>query len=247
MKSYVTQLIEDLHQVTTKKNTPLGLWEVAEAHGHHEYDPEDRSYVNDYLYGERQPISVITTIAKEQLPPVKKLSIEQQALLASELENFLKHFNFYLDFPHGFPPHLRYPFIRNIWEDEHIDRMMGETHLEFCDYEEENCPFPGYCTFCDNTKDRGPALQSLHDNENEKGDEQDKFEQEDHSSRKEHLDELPDNQKSKIDLNAIPVPVLCTICKTNQMDPWDDHLLCLLSRYDQRNKKEFECGSFDNE
>ena len=26
--------------------------------------------------------------------------------------------------------------------------MYGENHIEFCHYEEKNCPFPGYCNTC---------------------------------------------------------------------------------------------------
>ena len=44
--------------------------------------------------------------------------------------------------------HLRYPFLYGLWDEEHVPLSFGENHIEFCSYEPENCPFPGYCSIC---------------------------------------------------------------------------------------------------
>ena len=75
-------------------------------------------------------------------------SYYEQALLAGELENLLDVFHFKLDFPESFPANLRYPFIRNFWAESHVPMSFGNTHIGFCDYEEKDCPFPGYCSTC---------------------------------------------------------------------------------------------------
>ena len=106
------------------------------------------SHVEKYLYGDPEEISTITRIGCELLPPPEKLTTDQQELLASKLENLLQLFHFYLDFPQNYPVHLRYPFIRNFWNEKHVSLSFGESHIEFCDFEEENCPFPGYCKTC---------------------------------------------------------------------------------------------------
>jgi len=148
MQRYIEQLIDDLHKATWRMKPPHELWETSKADPDDELELEDMSYVEKYLYGNEIPIPEITGIAREQLPPAEKLSQEQQALLAVELEKLLQYFHFYLDFPEGYPTHLRYPFILKFWDEKHVPLSFGENHIEFCDYNEEQCPFPGYCNTC---------------------------------------------------------------------------------------------------
>ena len=148
MQHYLEQLIDDLHKATWGMKPPHEIWEESEADPDDELELEDMSYVEKYLYGDEIPISEITGIGQDQLPPVEKLSQEQQALLAVELENLLQYFHFYLDFPKDYPVHLRYLFILKFWEEKHVALSFGENHIEFCSYDEEQCPFPGYCNTC---------------------------------------------------------------------------------------------------
>lgn len=148
MQRYIEQLIEDIHKATWNMKPPHELWEESEADPDDELELEDMSYLEKYIYGDEVPISVITEIHHEQLPPAEKLTQELQALLAVELEKLLQYFHFHLDFPDDYPSHLRYAFIRKFWEEKHVALSFGENHIEFCDYEEEHCPFPGYCNTC---------------------------------------------------------------------------------------------------
>ncbi len=148
MQRYIEQLIDDIREATWNLRPPHELWEESKADPDNELELEDMSFVEQYLYGETQPIGQITGIATEQLPQPEKLNNEQRALLATELENLLQYFHFRLDFPEKFPAHLRYPFIRDFWGEEHVPLSFGENHIEFCDYDPEDCPFPGYCTIC---------------------------------------------------------------------------------------------------
>jgi hypothetical protein len=148
MEHYIEQLIEDLHQATWQLKPPHELWEDSAADPDDELELEDMSYVEKYIYGEGEPISLITGIDSAQLPPVEKLTKEQQATLSIELEKLLQYFHFYLDFPETYPAHLRYPFILKFWEEKQVALSLGNNHIEFCDYDEEHCPFPGYCSTC---------------------------------------------------------------------------------------------------
>ena len=144
MEHYLTQLIEDLHQVSL--NLKSTQWQKG--------DPDDKPELVDFLQigkyenGELTSISEITGILQEQLPPVEKLNQEQQALLAAGLEELLQHFHFQLDFPRDFPMHLRYAFIRQLWSEEQMALAFGENQIEFCNYDEDNCTFQGYCNIC---------------------------------------------------------------------------------------------------
>ena len=149
MNRYIEQLIDEIHQATWNLKPPHQIWKEAEADPDNELELEDLSHVEKYIYGEKEPVSQITGIDPAHLPPEEKLTQKQQALLATELEKLLQYFHFQLDFPANYPARLRYPFIRRFWNEEHVSLSFGENHIEFCDYEGENCPFPGYCTICE--------------------------------------------------------------------------------------------------
>ncbi len=149
MQRYIEQLISDLCQARSKMIPPHKIWMESESDPDDELELEDMSHVEKFIYGEKNPISEITGIATELFPPEEKLDQGQQALLASEMEELLIFFHFYLDFPKNYPPHLRYAFIRKLWDEEHVALSFGENHIEFCDYNQEQCPFPGFCNICE--------------------------------------------------------------------------------------------------
>lgn len=146
MQHYIEQLIEDLHDIIQEINP---LRKTRE-----EPILEEDSFirhiedVENYLHGKQLPISEITGIIPEQLPPAEKLNKQQQTQLSVELEKFLAHFHFSLDFPFNYPHYLRYTFIKNFWTEEHSLMQQGTSHIEFCDYDKENCPFEDYCNTC---------------------------------------------------------------------------------------------------
>jgi len=149
MERYIEQLIDDIRKATWNLRPPHRLWLDSEADPENELELEDMSFVEQYIAGEVEPIAEITGIECEQLPPPERLKKEQRELLATELEKLLQYFNFYLNFPAGFPAFLRYPFIRDFWSEEHVPLSFGENFIEFCDYKEGGCPFPGYCETCE--------------------------------------------------------------------------------------------------
>lgn len=149
MKRYIEQLIEDIHQATWKIKPPHEIWEKSEADPYDEVELEDISHVEQYIFGEEKLISEITRIDYELLPHAELLKTEEQAVLALKLEHLLECYNFKLDFPELYPAHLRYQFIKDIWNEEHVPLSFGENHIEFCEHDEEFCPFPGYCKICE--------------------------------------------------------------------------------------------------
>jgi hypothetical protein len=50
---------------------------------------------------------------------------------------------------------------------------------------------------------------------------------------------------TKIDPDSVPIPGLCVICRKYQIDDWDENLLCLMNRNDQRDEPDFKCGAFE--
>ena len=152
MNNYINQLIEIIREATTHVKPPHEIWNDADPDD--EIDLEDMSHVEKYIYGDEIPVSEITGIDADMLPPPEKLSYKQQALLTIELEKLLNNKHFALDFPQSFPADRRYPFIRKFWSENHVEMSFGTSHIEFCSYEKECCPFPGYCTSCDEIEEQ---------------------------------------------------------------------------------------------
>jgi hypothetical protein len=50
---------------------------------------------------------------------------------------------------------------------------------------------------------------------------------------------------TKIDPESVPVTGLYIICRKYQIDDWDENLLCMMNRNDQRDEPNFECGAFE--
>ncbi len=273
MQHYLEQLIDDLHKATWGMKPPLKIWEDSEADPDDELELDDMSQVEKYLYGDAKPISGITGIAQEQLPPVEKLNKEQLALLAVELEKLLQYFHFYLDFPKDYPAHLRYAFIRKFWEEKHVALSFGENHIEFCDYDEANCPFPGYCYTCKevseqmkfdeqvNQKDHStkdfnlnsilPAPSEIEAWVKKQGFDNDDRELDDIFGVSENNDPAKDfvggffnDDGTRIDPESVPVPGLCIVCKSYHLDDSEEEFLCMMNRNDQRNNPNFICGAF---
>jgi hypothetical protein len=62
----------------------------------------------------------------------------------------------------------------------------------------------------------------------------------------EEINGIYNDDGTKVDPQTIPLPGLCIICKKYLTDDWEENLLCLMNRNDQRNDDEFKCGAFEN-
>ena len=147
MQRYIKQLIEDIQKATPDIDPAIEFKDNS-VHDDETFFKHIEN-VEKFLYDEGEYISTITGIDFNLLPPPEKLTTAQKEILATELEKLLEYFHFELDFPVNYPVPLRYPFIKKFWEEKHAALSFGTSHIEFCSYEEENCPFPGYCKTCE--------------------------------------------------------------------------------------------------
>jgi hypothetical protein len=149
-QKYIEQLLEDLQNATEKgaKQDPR-----KNKTGFTGQDfPDIIAQVEQYSDGPMYRLSATVGIDTVMLPADDLLSDEQTALLAPKMECLLNAFNFYPDFPQNtgkvIPSRMRYRAMRERWDSEQPVAGSGEIHLEFCSYDEEDCPFPGYCNTC---------------------------------------------------------------------------------------------------
>ncbi len=148
MKRYLEQLIIDMR--ASAGNVPE---EDLRVFFGNILDDDESPFSEEFQYGPRRKISEIVGIPSMSFPPEDQLTENQLEILAIEMEYLLKAYYFYPEFPNGVPGRLRYRQLLRIWGDEHVFLSNGEIPLEFCDYDESNCPFPGYCDICSNIKE----------------------------------------------------------------------------------------------
>nr|NQU90944.1 hypothetical protein [Bacteroidota bacterium] len=145
MQRYVELLVEDLRKsaagapVDNDIITPENEDEAFQNH----IDDVER-----YLHGPQQPLSGIVGIPVSALPPPEKLNEGQIKIIVPELIRMLNAWNFDPDFPDNLPYLLQYKSLRDTWDTKFVYMPSGTTHIEFCDYDENNCPFQGYCKLC---------------------------------------------------------------------------------------------------
>jgi hypothetical protein len=145
MKRYIEQLIEDLRNAAIQApedpfdDPDLDQDEALEL----ELEESER-----FVSGPTERLSDIVGIPQKHLPAPGKLTDKQKQKIVPELIDLLHAYNFYPEYPDGVPLHLVYNAIYGIWEDDYVPMRFGQSHIEFCDYDEENCPFPGYCNLC---------------------------------------------------------------------------------------------------
>ncbi|MEX2369428.1 MAG: hypothetical protein WD578_00370 [Bacteroidales bacterium] len=142
MKHYIRQFMEDM-EVLMRQPPPSSTFGASEDYMVYMND------VREQLLGDKGIlIQNLSGISREQLPSIELLSDDEVSLLASGLVKLLYHFNCYPDIPHEAPDSMAYNALRNHWEHLKAPLMDFELHYEFCDGLTEQCPFPGYCSWC---------------------------------------------------------------------------------------------------
>jgi hypothetical protein len=151
MKKYIHQLIEELHKATYNVRPPSEIWDSVDLDD--EGEVEDMAYAEQFIYGTPQKLSEIIGIEKIKFPPDRKLTDEQVELLASEVIRLLNFFNFNPLFPENVPARTKYRLLLEKWDSEQVAVSFGEVEIEFCDYDDSNCPFTGYCSSCEEVRE----------------------------------------------------------------------------------------------
>jgi hypothetical protein len=145
MELYMMQLSEDLRMATKKAVTGAGR-ELATMSDDDELERHLLD-VERYIHGESEPLSEILGFEQAQFPPPDRLTITQQDALFADMNALLHAFNFCAEFPLDLPGHLKYAVLRENWDMKCVYVSSGCSHLEFCNYEPNECPFPKeHCT-----------------------------------------------------------------------------------------------------
>lgn len=102
----------------------------------------------EYESTEPKPMQEWFGIEKISFPPTEQLSKDELKLMVDEILKLWNAFNFDAVLPEGVPDKLAYKALVNNFDQPVVWVSEGTCGIEFCDYDEDNCPFPGYCNLC---------------------------------------------------------------------------------------------------
>jgi hypothetical protein len=122
-----------------------------------------------------------------------------------------------VDLPPDLPPELIYEVLTTNWD--HLVQYLPSSGMdvELCTGDPVTCPYGDYCDCAENPG--FPAHEIYNGIYNDDG--------------------------TKADLTSVSVPGLCLLCRSYQIEDWDENLLCMMNRYDQKDDPDFECGAFE--
>jgi hypothetical protein len=148
MELYVMQLSEDLRMAA--KMALTGAEKELAAMSHDAVFEQHMKDVERYIHGEREPLSRILGFDLALFPPANRLSMEQQQTLFADMDALLVAHHFCAEFPINLPGNLKYAILRENWDMKCVYVGSGCSHLEFCNYEPKECPFPREHCMCRN-------------------------------------------------------------------------------------------------
>lgn len=145
MNTYIHQLIELLDEAISRSPQK-------EKDEEFEDQEVDQFFAHEFLQGKAEKISQVIGIEKYNFPKADKLSAEQTATLLVSIEQLLKAYNWEFMFPEKVTDKVKYQFIIDNWDAEHVHCQQGIVQIETCKFDEQHCPFPGHCQVCHSFK-----------------------------------------------------------------------------------------------
>jgi hypothetical protein len=139
MDKYIKQLIEMM--LAAYQNRP-------EANSKHFPDAEMENLFADveaYTNGDfDMNLDEVIGIPQNVFPPEDRLSDAQIDLLVPEFEALWNHFRYHLCFPEKINNRWKYILMRRELGEPHyiLQSENGMIHIEFCNYDANDCEFP---------------------------------------------------------------------------------------------------------
>ena len=149
MQKYVNQLIGDIKKSINLAPERLGTFDKFIPDYLNEEDQELFADVEQFMHGSRSTMGFYFGINQMYFPPIEKLNQEQIKELTIYFVQLWIAYNYIPVFPDNLPDKIKYKYLRKYLSYETTYALTGRIHIEFCEYDTENCPFEGYCTICE--------------------------------------------------------------------------------------------------
>jgi hypothetical protein len=142
VERYITQLIADLREVANKPPQPPDF-DIPEGLEH-------LRNVYEWEHAAEKPMREWFGISTDIFPDEQKLTGKQVELLVEELINLWEAYNFLPELPEDLPVRLKYKLMTGYLDKPVKWVSDGMTHIGFCHYDPDECPFPEAFCKCKN-------------------------------------------------------------------------------------------------
>ncbi|MFW5755590.1 MAG: hypothetical protein ACOCWK_03240 [Tangfeifania sp.] len=217
MERYVEQLVRDIQAAAKPFVQPEIIPETPENRGVEDYRQlMENSFIT---------IGDLTGINGDAFPEHICMDGLQTRKVLRAMLYLLDVCRLKIYFPKQAPHEIKYEALREYWNIYYVKHLpLSGDEIELCTGDPMTCPYGEYC-----------------DCGEEWTDDDDDFP----NDFPEEINGFYNDDGTKIDPESVPVPNLCVICKIHLADDWEENMLCLLNRNDQRNDDDFKCGMFE--
>lgn len=216
MHPYLPHLLSDLGALI--EQPPPGPYVEVPPH------LEEMPWVAELAQAPFTTLEEITGIALEALPPFFEFTMDELALLADAFRRLFDALNMaVVDLPEEYPDDAWVDQVICHWNEPIQYLPQAGCDLEWCSGDNDTCPYGEDCLYC------GP----------------DASDPEDEKMPVPFVGGLFNDDGTRLAPLKVPIPELCLRCKSYLSDDWEDNILCTLTRNDQKDDDEFECGAFE--
>lgn len=158
MQEYLNQLIADMRHAAQNLPPKPEYYIPPEAEG--------IEHIIEWENSVDKPMHEWTGITKDVFPPPEKLSEQELVMMVDEILKLWKAYNFIADLPENLPVEIAYKALVDYFDKPVAWISEGNLHIEFCEYEPENCPWPEEFCWCKvlhdelNTQDLADSIKS---------------------------------------------------------------------------------------
>jgi len=108
---------------------------------------------NAFSFGKVINLERCTKLLKTSFIDPELLSKKDLKKVIGSLETMLECLGLSVGFPRSLPPNMKYSFLFSVWSSGNL-ALTSEGIIEVCNYNIDECPFPGYCKTCEEISSR---------------------------------------------------------------------------------------------
>jgi hypothetical protein len=139
MQKYVEQLVADLDAAKANRPEKPNVRVLYPDHPALDYGLD---YIAEWECAPQIPMNDLFGIDAVVFPDAERLTDAQVEQLVDAILSLWGYYNFAADVYDDVPIHLVYKALVNKWKNKPVQYVSeGVSHLEFCDYEPERCPW----------------------------------------------------------------------------------------------------------
>jgi hypothetical protein len=161
MRRYTSELINEMNEAVRISRKLKKRLSCDNAEKNASFMGKNAFHFRAKNYGNPIKLEDIIGIPSEVLPPDNLLKKEEKAELSRIMIELMNIWNFFPEFPDNLPDHVKYKHLKKVWSSEQVYMGMGENKIEFCNYDDSQCPFIGFCSFCDDIKEQEKLYNQL--------------------------------------------------------------------------------------